>query len=175
MNGTRVCTSCHESKPPEGFHRRGENGLRSECKICIRERNRRWREGHREQAAALKRKWVAANPEMMAAYRRRWKEAHPDKVASYRDANPHHKWKSLFLKRCRGYGIAPVLGAPFTMTDVVDRYGESCVYCKGGEFEELDHYVPISKGGPHTLANVRPSCVSCNRSKHNVDPEEFTP
>lgn len=30
---------------------------------------------------------------------------------------------------------------------------------------ELDHVEPLYRGGPHTAANLVPSCLSCNRSK----------
>jgi 5-methylcytosine-specific restriction endonuclease McrA len=34
-----------------------------------------------------------------------------------------------------------------------------------GSVDELDHVKPISKGGAHMLANARPACRPCNRSK----------
>lgn len=39
----------------------------------------------------------------------------------------------------------------------VDRLGRSR--------PELDHVVPLSRGGPHTVANLVPACLRCNRSK----------
>lgn len=32
---------------------------------------------------------------------------------------------------------------------------------------ELDHRVPLSKGGPHTYANTQTACRACNRNKSN--------
>lgn len=37
----------------------------------------------------------------------------------------------------------------------------------------IDHYVPVSKGGPHVIQNLRISCPSCNLRKNNKDPVEF--
>ncbi|MFC8583242.1 HNH endonuclease [Streptomyces sp. NPDC057217] len=35
----------------------------------------------------------------------------------------------------------------------------------------LDHVIPLSKGGPHTMANVKASHLSCNLIKSDRDPE----
>lgn len=37
----------------------------------------------------------------------------------------------------------------------------------------IDHYVPISKGGEHTLSNLVVSCQKCNSTKHAKDPIAF--
>lgn len=47
-----------------------------------------------------------------------------------------------------------------------ERDGEKCVYCSStdGPFH-LDHIIPWSRGGDHSLANLCVSCAPCNRSK----------
>lgn len=37
----------------------------------------------------------------------------------------------------------------------------------------LDHYIPLSKGGSHTIDNIVISCPSCNLRKSNKDPYQF--
>lgn len=37
----------------------------------------------------------------------------------------------------------------------------------------LDHYIPLSKGGEHTLSNLVVSCPHCNLSKNAKDPYSF--
>ncbi len=48
----------------------------------------------------------------------------------------------------------------------VAYYGEKCWMC-GSPWEHMDHVKPLSKGGAHILANLRPACASCNSSKHS--------
>ena len=37
----------------------------------------------------------------------------------------------------------------------------------------LDHYIPLSKGGEHTLTNLVVSCPTCNLQKNAKDPYQF--
>lgn len=51
----------------------------------------------------------------------------------------------------------------------------ACVYC-GAPFAEVDHIMPLSRGGAHVLDNLVPSCVPCNRGvggKHDREPREW--
>lgn len=38
----------------------------------------------------------------------------------------------------------------------------------------VDHKIPLAKGGKHCVANLVPSCRSCNCRKHASMPEEFS-
>lgn len=49
----------------------------------------------------------------------------------------------------------------------------SCAYC-GAAFgpsvvPEVDHVIPLAKGGPHEWANLAPACRECNRAKSDTD------
>lgn len=47
-----------------------------------------------------------------------------------------------------------------------EQFGNACAYCGAGGVElHIEHVVPISQGGTHTLGNVIPACQSCNFSK----------
>lgn len=49
----------------------------------------------------------------------------------------------------------------------VRRFGHRCAYCKGEGDLHMDHVVPLSRGGTHTIGNVVPACPPCNLSKHS--------
>lgn len=38
---------------------------------------------------------------------------------------------------------------------------------------EIDHSVPVSRGGTNYLRNLVPSCIECNRSKQDFTSREF--
>lgn len=48
-----------------------------------------------------------------------------------------------------------------------ESLGNICIYCCEKAKLTVDHLLPISKGGPHTLSNLLPACHSCNSSKGN--------
>jgi len=84
---------------------------------------------------------------------------------------------STHRKRARKYGVEY---EPVNMFKVFKRDGWHCQICgkatpmgnRGTRYSnapELDHRVPMSKGGPHTYTNVQCSCRACNawKSNHN--------
>ncbi|MCU0897747.1 MAG: HNH endonuclease, partial [Burkholderiales bacterium] len=50
-----------------------------------------------------------------------------------------------------------------------------CFYCqeKIDQRAEVDHFVPLSKGGTHHPENIVLACKSCNRAKAAKDPFKF--
>jgi 5-methylcytosine-specific restriction endonuclease McrA len=49
---------------------------------------------------------------------------------------------------------------------LVNRY-QGCAYCGERTVKvEMDHVIPLSKGGRHAIGNVLPACTLCNRSKN---------
>lgn len=52
---------------------------------------------------------------------------------------------------------------------------DRCAYCGidlNGE-GELDHRIPVSRGGDNSPGNMAWACLTCNRDKHNKTDEEF--
>ena len=53
-----------------------------------------------------------------------------------------------------------------------------CAYCDRplrGYHATIDHVVPLSRGGRHSIRNVLVVCVYCNSSKHNRKLTEWRP
>ena len=92
----------------------------------------------------------------------------------------HHKHRrqrfgTSHRKRARHYGVEY---EPVDKRIVFERDGWRCQICgkptprnKMGRMvsnaPELDHRIPVSKGGPHTYANTQCSCRQCNGAKGN--------
>jgi hypothetical protein len=55
---------------------------------------------------------------------------------------------------------------------VFSRDGDKCVDCGSTEKLELDHVLPISRGGKSELSNLAVRCRSCNRRKRSRDAKE---
>ena len=177
----KECTKCGETTPLDEFanDRTKRDGRSTRCRTCRQVADReRWARGA-DQINARRRATHAANPEKLRAVAR----AKYERDASYRAARrsrarrqraekPEQLWAGHYRHAARARGFDPVV-EDFTKDDVIEKYGDACFYCETGAFEELDHFHPTSKGGLHTLENVRPSCLPCNRMKQDADPDEW--
>lgn len=77
-------------------------------------------------------------------------------------ANKQHVIERVRRRRAKCEAYPPILAHQFV--ERLSVFGSKCAYC-GADHEEWDHVIPIARGGPHCLANLRPSCRACNRSK----------
>jgi hypothetical protein len=129
------------------------------------EGSRKWREGNPEKALAVARKSQAKlralKPDVYARYSAK-------SYSKHRDANliGVHKWRS-------GGGDLTVKQWLY----VKSLCGHRCVRCGVAESEiksiypgrsdslEMDHILPISRGGGTTVANIQPLCPACNNWK----------
>lgn len=116
---------------------------------------RRWRKNNREKVNEGVKKWRQKNPDKVRAMHRAWKEKNPDKAKL-----GHHRRRAR-LKN---------LTEHFTASDVRSQYQAQkgrCWHCGcklNGEYE-IDHLVPIAKGGSDAANNIVCSCRKCNREK----------
>ena len=53
------------------------------------------------------------------------------------------------------------------------EFGHRCAYCGADGDLHIEHVVPISKGGPHSIGNIIPACKDCNFSKRDSDAETW--
>lgn len=81
----------------------------------------------------------------------------------------YEKNKDSYRLRRYGYQAAPGgVVIEFTAAEKASRFelwGGRCWMCGIEAATQEDHVKPISKGGSHCLANLRPVCHSCNSSK----------
>lgn len=58
----------------------------------------------------------------------------------------------------------------------LEKTAKVCYWCSASLKNKkihIDHYVPLSKGGEHTLSNLVISCAKCNHKKSAIDPLRF--
>ena len=103
------------------------------------------------------RAWVEANRGLCVSYSRKWALNHPLEARAY-DSKKRAKRAGAQLHQF----MASELELRMSV------FGFACAYC-GGPFQDVDHVKPLSRGGPHCLSNLRPSCEPCNSRKHAKD------
>lgn len=75
------------------------------------------------------------------------------------------------------------ISGEFTPLDVNAAFRKQngcCLYCgakiKWRETQwEIDHFIPVSRGGTNDPSNIVVACMPCNRSKHDKMPWEWRP
>lgn len=85
------------------------------------------------------------------------------------------KAKPIKARRARQSVSARGAIPPSTRETVLAKTGGLCAYCcieltvESGHSNsyEPDHVLPVSRGGADDIANLIPSCFSCNRKKKN--------
>ncbi len=110
-------------------------------------------------AAGYSRAHYLTNRQRYRAQGRAWKAANREFV---REAAVRHG----AIRRAR---LANAVVVEFTTEQLAARLSmfPGCWMC-GGEPTQIEHVKPISKRGPHMLANLRPACQPCNGSKNGT-------
>lgn len=77
--------------------------------------------------------------------------------------NPAKRNEGRWRASARTRGVSVVDFAPELLAGRLSMFS-GCWMC-GALPTEVDHVKPLAAGGPHMLANLRPICGPCNRSK----------
>jgi len=157
----------------------------------FKDQAQRWQAQNRDRYRARKRQHNAEHPEIVRARNHRYYEQNQERLKSeaqayrqrtdyYRSnraeharrkkawyaANPGASAEHQRRRRARKLATGLVVFDPALLAAKLAYWGYCCWMC-GGEPTGWDHVKPLSKGGPHILANLRPACQSCNSTKHN--------
>ncbi len=107
-------------------------------------------------------KWARENKSRVLELQRDWRKAHPE----------HDVAKSA-VRRAREKGN----GGSLTRKDVAsvkEMADGICAYClQKSDQMQLEHCIPLSRGGAHDWTNVVMACTPCNRAKGDQTPLEF--
>jgi hypothetical protein len=151
------------------YFNKKRNGLASQCIKCRKEYDKQYREKNRNIVRKRNNDWYWKNKEY---HNQKSKEHWLNNRESYRLRERRYRAR----KKNNGY-------EKYTEQDIFNKYGTDCYLCQKSidlniprtepEGLNIEHVIPIVKGGPDTLENVRPSHRNCNLSKHDKDLEEF--
>lgn len=190
----KVCSKCGEEKAITEFHKgnKYKGGRRAQCKKCAHKQVGNWQKKNPEKAKATRLKHYWGNVEEIRLSRRRrpadWKPKTKQEIIRKYFLSHKHKYKANALlykqrhpdrvkakkvirhareKGAKGYASPKAIQARMEM------FGNRCWIC-GGEYDTVDHVIPISKGGTNWPANLRPACRSCNSRKNSRNWRLFT-
>lgn len=180
---TQVCNKCGEEKPLTDYYFRSDSkAYRKDCKDCFKQAKaeRESKPGVKALRALKERERRAKDDGTINAkireYRKtehaknivkEWAKNNPDKIRNY---NRTQRARRKFAIQASESATTQEVKA------WIDAQSPVCSYCAielSSDQIQLDHVIPLSKGGSHTMDNFAISCKSCNCSKGNKTLEEF--
>jgi 5-methylcytosine-specific restriction endonuclease McrA len=181
----KVCKGCGVGLPIESFsnNKREKDGLQRICKSCtseykkayylrnslkvkqavkqyrldnpevVAERKKKYYEANTQAIVEKVSRWRKDNPDKESLLRKKWRENHPEQIANYAAAR---------RAKMKSNGVFMI-----SEREIKALYEQPCFYCGSKTQIQIDHVVPISRGGTHSLGNIVPACWKCNIAKSN--------
>lgn len=183
---SKKCTKCDLEKSLEEFDNDsdGKYGKVSHCKECRAKHNRQFRQDHLDKFQAYDRN-RSGDPKRNENWRRRYQERYSQdpkymavKRASIRRWNKNNPLKGRErLQRRKAWILENTVGE-VSYDRILERDGLFCYLCQQ-KIEDLsqlefDHVIPLSRGGEHSEANIRPTHEICNQRKNDRLLEELS-
>ena len=148
---------------------------REENKESLNAKSRDYHHANKESLAIYKKTYYAENKEYLVIKSKAYNQTRMGRLV---DRNKTHKRR--FLKLANNDGTIPTqYGYPLTieLNDLMIWQNHKCIYCDSAltldETTHLDHIVPLSKGGEHSINNVQWLCSYCNLHKSDMSESEF--
>lgn len=119
--------------------------------------------------------------------REHWRQNPGDRIEHLRQRNlRNHRWRYMTDESYRLYhrskskrrkaqerGSTAFMLSPDLLWRRWMQFGHECAYCGAGGDLQVEHVIPISKGGEHHLGNIVPACQRCNSSKGRANAEQW--
>ena len=96
----RVCSKCKKQKELKDFYKR-KNDKRSycsQCKKCMKESNKKWRENNSESIKIKQKKYRKNNKEKISLICKKWKNENKEHIKNYKRKKYHKDKKDEFYK-----------------------------------------------------------------------------
>jgi 5-methylcytosine-specific restriction endonuclease McrA len=157
----KVCSKCDEFKVFDEYEKRtdSKDGHRNECKLCVKERKRQYRQ---------------ENPEYFKLYEQDRYDDRKDYMKQYLKTEKGREYQrdkeAKRSKRTRAVGgdfLMETKKTIFKRDKGLCQCCETPVSMEVGGNATFDHKIPVYWGGKSTLENGQLLCRSCNSSKNN--------
>lgn len=169
------------------------DGLSRYCRLCCRAKtrkyaaenpdkikasNQRYYQNNKELHDAKSLQYFKDHPEVKKAIEARYRRNHSDKCNEsnqrWLNKNPEKKREYSQRRKARKQNAVGQFNAEDIQTLYVSQQGK-CWWCEcelNGKYE-IDHRIPLSRGGTNNANNLCLTCRTCNRSKNDKLPHEW--
>jgi len=163
-----ICTKCKIEKEEEEFYKKKlKNGVarNTRCKKCLAVIGKKYKDFNREKRKEYQKKYFQENKKKIYNYKKGYFQNNPEvkltnsmrkKVAN--ELNKGFRFMSSTMK---------YLGCNFNEYSeyLENQFDKNMSWENYGEYWEIDHIIPLSKGGSFYYTNTQPLTVEENRKK----------
>jgi len=165
------CNKCGETKRLDQFHKNAasKDGLKTMCSACHNADGRRRYKNNPEPDILRAQKWAAANTGRVRENNRQYHLNNAKKKCDawrqWRNANPERARLKYHIRRAKqlNNGIFAI-----SVDEIKRMLGRVCYLCRIAPSTQIDHILPVSRGGQHSVGNLLGACGPCNRHKSGM-------
>lgn len=153
----KICSTCKKAQPTKEYSvcNKVKSGLMARCKTCEKIRHKKDYQSDKEYIKDRERSYRINNYNLRLEIERKSRYKNKEKVRPAKNAR----------QRIRNKVIQ---GGVYLILDKELRkvYNSPCFQCGSMKDQSLDHIIPISRGGSHSVGNIMTLCLPCNKSKN---------
>lgn len=160
----KTCTKCLVSKTFESFtkNKQFSDGYTYWCKSCYNDYHKSYKSKNYKKLKEYSKNYCKENSGKAVERATKWIE----------ENRSQYQANQRVAQRCRRKRIKKVDDGTVTPSSIKEIWTGNCYICGDSILwddpeSHLDHVIPISAGGIHTISNVKWSCGTCNRKKSN--------
>lgn len=175
---TKKCIRCEEIKTVDNFSISKQGYYHSYCRSCSSILFKQYREKNKDKLREKQKEYQEKNKEVLL---KKWSKYHlKNKEKRNRQTKEYFQTEKgkCVCKNGNQNRRKHINNSDVTTSQLLElnKNAKVCYWCNKslkGKKIHIDHYIPLSKGGKHTISNLVVSCSSCNLSKHTKDPIVF--
>jgi 5-methylcytosine-specific restriction endonuclease McrA len=156
----KKCPKCQNSYDYSSFTRdkSRKDGFSCYCKPCEKAKLADYYVKNTSKINARNIANHYANREQALQRGKRWRKNNPDYAKNSAQIKAQVRKRDAWKM---GNGIFKV-----TKKELQRLYNSPCAYCGSTNKIEIDHVIPLVKGGTHSIGNLTSACRTCNASKN---------
>jgi 5-methylcytosine-specific restriction endonuclease McrA len=164
------CKECSNIAKKAWYETNGER-CRKYAKLYVmghREQRRDYDRVNAKRVSETAKAWRLANAERQRKNVQNWNIAHPERRATngetWRKNNPDRARLIVENRRARRDANGGMINVSEWQA-LLESHGKHCLCCGETKGLTLDHVIPLSRGGVHSISNAQPLCSRCNSTK----------
>lgn len=164
---TKKCTGCKKVKSVDNFYwRKSRNNYSPKCKPCWIEDSKKYNKEHKDERKKYLIEWRKDNPKHRKYQREYKRKSLPQDRIIFNLRNRVYK---LLLKGYKGQKTLELIGCSREefILHLEQQFDANMNWDNYGIYWEVDHIIPLSKGGTIHWSNSQPLTVTENRRKSN--------